>query len=134
MARILIVDDDPDILESLRFALENAGHEVIEATNGTQGLQQITANHPDLIILDVMMDTTTEGFQLTLQLRSPDPTSVYKEYRDIPILMLTAIHSTTTLRFGPKEDYLPVDGFVDKPIDPDQLLEKVDSLLAKTTS
>jgi len=71
---------------------------------------------------------------LTLQLRSPDPTSVYKEYRDIPILMLTAIHSTTTLRFGPKEDYLPVDGFVDKPIDPDQLLEKVDSLLAKTTS
>jgi len=44
------------------------------------------------------------------------------------------MHSTTTLRFGPKEDYLPVDGFVDKPIDPDQLLEKVDSLLAKTTS
>lgn len=134
MARILIVDDDPDILESLRLVLNADGHEVLEATNGTQGLEQITTNHPDLIILDVMMDTTTEGFQLTLQLRSPDPTSIYREYKDIPILMLTAIHSTTPLRFGPTQDFLPVEDFVDKPIDPEQLLEKVNSLLAKSNA
>ena len=70
---------------------------------------------------------------MTLQLRSPDPTSIYREYREIPILMLTAIHSTTPLRFGPTQDYLPVEDFVDKPIDPDQLLEKVNSLLGKAS-
>ena len=83
---------------------------------------------PDLIILDVMMETTTAGFQVSLQLRNPAADSEYAAYRDIPILMLTAIHTTTSLRFGPDEAYLPVDDFVDKPIDPDVLLEKVRKL------
>jgi CheY-like chemotaxis protein len=87
---------------------------------------------PDLIILDVMMDTTTEGFQVSLKLRSPDPGSPLAAYRHIPILMLTALHSTTDLRFGPDEDYLPVDAFVDKPIDPDKLVRQVDAMLAKS--
>jgi len=129
MAKILIVDDDPDIITSTRLCLEANGHEVIDAKNGTEGLEMITTEHPDLIILDVMMDTTTEGFQLTLQLRNPDPSSEYKQYRNIPILMLTSIHSTTSLRFGPMEDYLPVEEFVDKPIDPDDLVQKVEKLL-----
>jgi CheY-like chemotaxis protein len=131
MAKILVIDDDPDIVTSARLCLEAAGHEVIEAQNGSEGLEKIQAEKPDLIILDVMMDTTTEGFQLTLQLRSPDPSSAYKEYREIPILMLTSIHSTTPLRFGPTEDYLPVEEFVDKPIDPDDLIAKVEALLQK---
>jgi CheY-like chemotaxis protein len=135
MAKILIIDDDPDIITSARLSLEAAGHEVNEAHNGTEGLEMIQAIHPDLIILDVMMDTTTEGFQLTLQLRNPDPTSSYKQYREIPILMLTSIHSTTPLRFGPTEDYLPVEAFIDKPIDPDKLVRKVEALLlARTTT
>ncbi len=131
MAKILVIDDDPDILTSARYVLESAGHEVLEAKNGTEGLAKIQSDYPDLIILDVMMDTTTEGFQLTLQLRNPDPASKYKKYSHIPILMLTSIHSTTPLRFQPTEDYLPVDEFVDKPIDPDDLLEKVETLLKK---
>jgi CheY-like chemotaxis protein len=133
MAKILIIDDDPDIITSVRLSLEAAGHEVSEAHNGTEGLEKIQVIHPDLIILDVMMDTTTEGFQLTLQLRNPDPTSVYKEYRQIPIVMLTSIHSTTPLRFGPTEDYLPVEEFIDKPIDPDKLVRKVEALLLART-
>jgi CheY-like chemotaxis protein len=76
-----------------------------------------------------MMDTTTEGFQLALQLRSRDPKSEFAQYSEIPILMLTAIHTTTPLRFGPDNDYLPVDDFIDKPIDPDQLVSKVEELL-----
>ncbi len=131
MAKILVIDDDPDIITAARLCLEAAGHEVIEAQNGTEGLEKIQAVHPDLIILDVMMDTTTEGFQLTLQLRNPDPTSAYKEYCEIPILMLTSIHSTTPLRFGPTEDYLPVEEFIDKPIEPDVLVERVNALLMK---
>jgi CheY-like chemotaxis protein len=131
MAKILIIDDDPDIVLAVRLCLEDAGHEVLEAGNGTEGLGKIKAERPDLIILDVMMDTTTEGFQLSLKLRSPDPTSEYAEFSDIPILMLTSIHTTTPLRFGPDEDYLPVDEFVDKPIDPDDLVKKVKTLLGK---
>lgn len=131
MAKILIVDDDPDIVLATRLSLERAGHQVTSASNGAEGLEKLTAERPDLIILDVMMDTATEGFQLALKLRSRDPASELAAYRDIPILMLTAIHSTTPLRFGPEEDYLPVDDFVDKPIDPDLLVRKVEALLKR---
>ncbi len=131
MAKILIVDDDPDIVLATRLSLERAGHQVAAASNGAEGLEKIKADRPDLIILDVMMDTATEGFQLALMLRSRDPASELAAYRDIPILMLTAIHSTTPLRFGPEEDYLPVDDFVDKPIDPDLLVKKVEALLKR---
>ena len=131
MARILIIEDDPDMLMSTRMTLESAKHEVLEARSGREGLEKIKSERPDLIILDVMMDTSTEGFQLALRLRNPDPKSELAEYRDIPILMLTAIHSTTPLRFEPDIDYLPVELFVDKPIDPDDLLKKVDWVLSK---
>src|SRR3972149_809063 len=73
----------------------------------------------------------TEGFQLPLKLRSREPEAEFAAYRHIPILMLTAIHTTTPLRFGPEQDYLPVDDFVDKPIDPDVLVKKVGALLQK---
>ena len=76
-----------------------------------------------------MMDTTTEGFQLALTLRSPDPDSEYAAYSEIPIILLTAIHTTSPVRLNPDEDYLPVDAFIDKPIDPDDLIQRVDQLL-----
>jgi len=129
MAKILVIDDDPDVQLSVRLCLEKAGHTVTEAKNGREGLAMIKSNRPELIILDVMMDTSTEGFQLALRLRNPDPTSELAEYRSIPILMLTAIHSTTPLRFEPDIDYLPVELFVDKPIDPEDLVKKVDWVL-----
>lgn len=129
MAKILIVEDDPDMVAALRMPLEAEGYEVHIASSGEEGLQKVKEIVPDLIILDVMMETTTAGFQVSLQLRSPDPKSEYAAYRHIPILMLTAIHTTTSLRFGPDEAYLPVDDFVDKPIEPDVLLKKVRALI-----
>jgi two-component system alkaline phosphatase synthesis response regulator PhoP len=129
MAKILIIDDDPDIVLSVRLTLEAAGHAVAEASNGTTGMAAIKADRPELIILDVMMDTNTEWFQMAMKLRNPDPSSEYAAYRDIPILMLTAVHSTTPLRFEPDIDYLPVELFVDKPIDPDDLMNKVEWVL-----
>jgi CheY-like chemotaxis protein len=131
MAKILVIDDDPDIILAARMCLEDVGHEVIDAKNGMEGLQKIQADRPDLIILDVMMDTATEGFQLALKLRNPDPKSEWAEYNKIPILMLTAIHSTTPLRFEPDIDYLPVELFVDKPIDPEDLQRKVEWILSE---
>jgi CheY-like chemotaxis protein len=129
MAKILVVDDDPDLVYGICLCLESAGHHVITAKNGVEGLEKIKNEKPDLIVLDVMMETSTEGFQLAIKVRSPDPTSEYKDFQSIPILMLTSIHDTTPLRFGPQEDYLPVDMFVEKPISPDDLIEKVDTLL-----
>lgn len=127
--KILVVDDDPDTVEVIRMVLEAADYTVVSAANGQEGLRRVVEEEPDLIILDVMMDSTTEGFQISLELRSPDPESPYAAYSDIPILMLTAIHTTTPLRFAPDSDYLPVDDFVEKPISPKDLLAKVQALV-----
>jgi two-component system alkaline phosphatase synthesis response regulator PhoP len=129
--KILVIDDDPDLVEVIRLTLEASGFQVFSAVSGEEGLQKVKDVHPDLIVLDVMMDYTTEGFQVSLALRSPDRKSEYAPYRDIPILMLTAIHSTTPLRFGPEQDYLPVDDFVEKPIEPAELVAKINELLKK---
>ena len=132
MPKILAIEDDRDMLAALRMPLEANGYEVFAAITAEEGLQKVKEVEPDLIILDVMLETTTAGFQVSLQLRSPDAGSEYAAYRHIPILMLTAIHTTTSLRFGPDEAYLPVDDFVDKPIDPDVLLEKVQALIEQS--
>jgi CheY-like chemotaxis protein len=132
MPKILVIEDDVDMLAALRMPLEGNGYEMVAAATAEEGLQKVKEVEPDLIILDVMLETTTAGFQASLQLRSPDPQSEYAAYRHIPILLLTAIHTTTSLRFGPDEAYLPVDDFMDKPIEPDVLLEKVSALIEQS--
>lgn len=129
--KILIIDDDDDLVYAMRLPLQAAGYQVFRAASSEEGLEKVKEVNPGLIILDVMMDTTTAGFQVSLTLRSPDPASPYAAFRNIPILMLTAIHSTTPLRFGPDKDYLPVDAFIEKPIQPDALLKQVHALLNK---
>ena len=130
--KILIIDDDPDIVEAMRMSLEVKSYEVISAKNGTEGLEKVKSEVPDLIILDVMMDTDTEGFHVAYQLRNEGPDSEYKEYRDIPILMITAISKKKGMNFSKEEDeaFLPVNDFIEKPIQPKDLLEKVSKLLA----
>ena len=129
--KILVIDDDPDLVQVIRLTLLASGFQVFSAAGGAEGLAKVKEIHPDLIVLDVMMDYTTEGFQVSLELRSPDPASEYAEFRDIPILMLTAIHSTTPLRFAPEDEYLPVDSFAEKPLEPGELVKKVKELLGR---
>ena len=129
--KILIIDDDDDLVLAMRLPLEAAGYKVARAANGEEGLKKVKEVKPDLIILDVMMDSTTAGFQVSLTVRSPDPKSEYAAYSKIPILMLTAIHQTTPMRFGPDQEYLPVDAFLEKPIEPSKLLEQVRRYLKK---
>jgi len=127
MARkILVIDDDPDLLLATRLPLERAGYEVHEALDEDEGLQQAKALVPDLIILDVMMGTHTAGFQLAQELHGPDAPEAL---RRIPIVMVTSVHQTTPLRFRPESDYLPVQAFLEKPLDPRRLLEEVRKLL-----
>jgi CheY-like chemotaxis protein len=128
--KILVIDDDPDIAEALRLTLQGI-YDVHTATNGQEGLRKVKEVKPDLIILDVMMETATEGFQMSLALRSSDPDSEFAEFSKVPILMLTAIHQTTPLRFAPDSEYLPVDDFVEKPVKPSILLAKVKKLLGQ---
>jgi len=127
--RILLVDDDPDQRLALRLPLESAGYKIFEAANYDEGLAALDEANPDLIILDVMMDTATAGFQFALSIHSPDPTSKFGKFSDTPIIMLTAIHSTTPLRFEPDEDYLPVQVFLEKPVDASVLLATVEEQL-----
>lgn len=129
--RILVIDDDPDTVELMRIALEANGYDVSSASNGTEGLKAVKVIRPDLIILDVMMDTTTEGFQVSYQLRSHDPNSEYQEFSTIPIIMLTGISQKMQMKFSVQRDgdYLAVDEFLEKPIQIDPLLETIRKLL-----
>jgi len=127
--RILIIDDDPDITEAMRVVLENEDYEVDAAIDSAEGMKRISDSKPDLIILDVMMHTAEEGFDLSRSLKQ-NP-----EYKEIPILMLTAVKQKTGLDFksvAGDETWLPVEDFLDKPVKPDVLLERVDSLLHKS--
>ncbi len=129
--KILIIDDDLDLVEGIRITLEANDYEVHSARNGTEGLELVKEIHPDLIILDVMMDSITEGFQVSYKLRSRDPQSEYSAYSHIPILMLTGISQKMDMKFSPQtdEDYLPVDEFLEKPIRFEALLQKVKKLI-----
>ncbi|MBP8303362.1 MAG: hydrogenase maturation protease [Phycisphaerae bacterium] len=126
--KILIVDDDPDITEAMRVVLENRGYQVDSAADSVKAMKRIAAQRPDLIILDVMMTTSQEGFTLSRKLKQ-DPAT-----QTIPILMLTAVKEKTGIDFKPEtgdESWLPVDGFLDKPVRPDVLVQKVEGLLRK---
>jgi CheY-like chemotaxis protein len=123
--RILLVDDDPDVRLTVRLPLEAAGYQVFDAVNFADGQAEVKKVKPDLIVLDVMMDTTTAGFQFALALHDTNPESEFKEFKDIPIVMLTAIHTTTPMRFAPDSEYLPVQVFLEKPVEPEVLVGTV---------
>lgn len=131
--KILVVDDDPDIVETTKIVLEANGYEVATANSGPECLRKVKEVNPDLIILDVMMNSLTEGIQVTYQLRSPSADPEYAKYSKVPILMITGIAKETRMHLQPQKagDYLPVDDFVEKPIRSAALLEKVKKLLAK---
>ncbi|MGV7930597.1 MAG: response regulator transcription factor [Spirochaetota bacterium] len=130
--KILLVDDDSDLVTSLSQALSMNGYDVSIAYSGAEGLTKLLEVRPDLMILDVMMETDTAGFEITYQIRSQRPTSKYKEVRETPIIMLTAINQVTNSRFSLNEgqSFLPgVNDFLTKPVKIDELLEKVKKLV-----
>lgn len=124
---VLVADDDPDIVEALTTVLEASGFDVESAPNGQECLRKVRQKKPDVLILDVMMTTETEGFHVAYEIRQ-DP-----KLRDLPVLMLTAIEQKTGFRFSPEqdEDYLPVEQFVTKPIEPDELVRRINALLER---
>jgi len=133
-AKILTVDDDRDLVEALRIVLESGGYEVVAAYDAETGLEKVRSERPDLVLLDVMMPNATEGFHFVWKLRNLEG----EYFRSVPVIVLTAIHEKTQLRFYPDSgdgtynagEYLPVQDFVDKPVEPKDLLERVERVLS----
>jgi len=123
MAKILVVDDDPDFVEATRIVLENKGHDVISASNGDQSLEVIRAQKPDLVVLDVIMSSILDGLNVSQELQK-DP-----EHKDIPIIMVTSIANTDYAELFPTDEYVHIDAFLTKPVAPDQLLAQIGRLL-----
>jgi DNA-binding response OmpR family regulator len=126
--KILAVDDDPDILDALTMILESQGYKVITAQDGIEGLANLKAEKPDLMILDLMMPKM-DGWAVCKELQDPR----WSKYRDIPILILTSVREEASRRRYELETglELDVDDYVEKPFSPDILLERVKRLIAK---
>jgi CheY-like chemotaxis protein len=127
-ATILIIDDDEDIRLAVQALLESRDYRVEMAATKEEGLEKFTSVKPDLAILDVMMVSWQDGFELARELKK-DP-----DLKNIPILMLTGVENKTGFEFksaAGDDEWLPVEGFLDKPVDPDILLAEVEKLLKK---
>jgi DNA-binding response OmpR family regulator len=127
MTKILVIDDDPDFLLAVRMVLEAHDFEMEAAMTPEEGISKVLSAKPDLVILDIMMPTGYEGFDVAREIREKH------KLIDLPIFMLTSIHSVKEVpyRFAPDEDYLPVDVFLDKPIEPEQLVDTIQEMLGK---
>lgn len=125
---ILIIDDDRDLVNTVRIVLESKNYQVRAAHNGKDGYGKVEEKTPDLILLDVMMATDTEGFDLAYKLRN-NP-----KYQNIPIIMVTAFPQKMAEE-GPERfqhilgESWPVSQFLEKPIDPKTLLSVVEDTL-----
>lgn len=127
-AKILVVDDDPDIRDSLQSILESQQYTVVTAADRTEGMKRVNTEKPDLVILDVMMSTWQDGFEMARELKK-DP-----HFKNMPILMLTGVKDKTGIDFKSTAGdpaWCPVDGFLEKPVGPDVLLPEVAKLLLK---
>lgn len=123
MARILIVDDDPDFVEIARLILQSNGYETTSASNGEQALRSMRQDPPDLVLLDVMMSTVLDGVNVSHEIQA-DPL-----LKDIPVIMVSSIINSSHAEMFPTDEYIPMDAWITKPIDPKDLLEKVNRLV-----
>lgn len=129
--KILIVDDDPDILAAIGAVLETRNYEVVTARDGEEGLAELKKEKPDLMILDLLMPRK-DGFAVCKELKDPR----WSKYSDMPILILTSVREEVSRRRYELETglSLDVDDYVEKPIDPFLLVKRVENLLKKEKS
>jgi CheY-like chemotaxis protein len=119
---ILLVDDDPVFVAAVSAVLSSR-YELRTASSGEEGLAKIGEERPDLIILDVMMDYMSEGFDVARKLRT-DP-----ETKTIPLIMLTGVDRLYDYRLEQDESWVPCDRYLEKPVEPETLLAEVETLL-----
>jgi len=119
--KILVVDDDLDTVELIAIMLDSAGYSVITTNSGNECLEILKKERPDLIILDVMLETITEGFNVGCEIKN-NP-----QYRSIPIILISAIDKHTG--FPVDTTFIKADEFFEKPFEPRTLLNSIERLL-----
>jgi len=125
-AKVLLIDDDSDFRAAVRSLLESHGYNVVEATSGHEGLRMVTEQKPDAILVDIMMETSTEGYGVTHSLKYLDE---YTEFRHVPVFMVSSIEESPDERFpmSAEVEMIRPDRYITKPLDiPEflRLLEK----------
>ena len=127
-ATILIIDDDADYRASTRALLEGEGYVVVEACNGKEGLAAVREGRPDLIVLDVMMDSQDEGYSVTQAIKFVPE---FQEQGPIPILMASSVEADPATLFGWMGDtsWINPDAYMTKPLDIPKFLSRVRELL-----
>jgi CheY-like chemotaxis protein len=123
MARVLVVDDDPDFVKVTAKVLGKAGYDVISAPNGAKALQTMRQERPDVVLLDIMMSYILDGLDVSREM-AEDP-----DLKDTPVIMVTSLTGIKGSGVFPTDEYVPVDEWLSKPVDPDTLLERVSKAL-----
>ena len=123
MAKVLLVDDDVDLVEMNTAVLTARGIDVAGAYSAREAREALKRDVPDLVVVDVMMETQTAGFDLARDIHAERP--------DLPILMLTGVREATGVPFAfePDETWLPVAQFIEKPFDAAALADKIEQTL-----
>ena len=125
--KVLMIDDDPEFVEAISNLLDAKGYDVHTASNGKDGVAKAKAENPDIILLDVMMTTKNEGFNVARELHDD------QRLQNTPIIIMTGIRREMNLPFGfePDETWLPVKRVLEKPVKPEVLLSAISENIRK---
>ena len=126
--KVLMIDDDPEFVDAISNLLDAKGYDVYTASNGQDGVATAKAENPDLILLDVMMTTKNEGFNVARELHDD------QKLAETPIIIMTGIRREMNLPFGfePDETWLPVKKVLEKPVTPEVLLAAITENIRKS--
>jgi two-component system alkaline phosphatase synthesis response regulator PhoP len=122
MCKVLVVDDDPDFCEITRLILSSRGYEVETASNGDMALRLMREDRPALVVLDVMMAGVLDGVSVAHAM-ADEP-----ELSNVPIVMVSSIASSQSADMFPTDAYIPIDAWISKPVQPDELIATVSRL------
>lgn len=125
--KVVIIDDNTDYLFTMKTFLSRNGFEVFTAENGKDGIEMVNKEHPDLVLLDVMMETLFSGFEVCKKIRANE------DLKDTPIIGISGMSEELNMRYDqwPDWEYFKPDEFMDKPVDKEKLLINIDNVLSK---
>jgi len=130
-AKIMVIDDDPDFRDAMTSILESALYEVVSASSPDEVKEKIFAEKPNLILLDIMMDSLFDGFSLCHNIKT---SKEYKDFNKTPIIFVSAVKEMTGSRFqfkGDDQGMVGPDDYIDKPVKPANLISRIEGLLQK---
>jgi CheY-like chemotaxis protein len=124
MPKILVVDDDPDFVNVTRTILRSRDYDVITANNGERALKAMRREKPDLVLLDIMMSYILDGLDVSREMAQDD------ELKDVPVIMVTSLTGARTQADDLSDEFVPVEDWLHKPIDPNALLDRIEAALS----